>query len=116
MIYLLSHKTFLQPCGSSSMPVVLDIPSTIPVPGQLLQLICVDASRHPPLLYLAHDSPSGCRVYTAELSWSYVVTNHASLSSSAPDSVNSSALTSASMGFVSHSGGAGMGSLPAPRR
>ena len=55
-------------------------------------------------------------MYTAELSWSYVVTNHASLSSSAPVSVNPSAPGSVVMGFDSDMGGAAPGSLSATRR
>ena len=98
------------------MPFVRDFPTRIPVPGQFLQLICVDVNRAAPLLYLAHESSSGLQVYTAELSWPYVVTNPASLSSSAPISVNLSASGSVGMGFVHDIGGAVPGSLSTTRR
>ena len=98
------------------MPFVRDFPTRIPVSGRSLHLICVDVNRAAPLLYLAHESSSGLQVYTAELSWSYVVTNPASLSSSAPISVNLSASGSVVTGFVGDIGGAGSGLLPATRR
>ena len=98
------------------MPFILDTPTRILVPAQLLQLICLDASRDPPLLYLAHDTPSGRRVFLAELSWSYLVADHMMPMQSALVSATHIAPTTDRMGSVSSSGGAGQGSPFGPRR
>ena len=115
-VLLLSCYHSLHLYGSSIMPFVRDIPTCIPVPGVSLHLICVDVNRAAPLLYLAHESPSGLQVYTAELAWSYLVTPSVPLLSSSSISVNLSAPGSVVTDVASDLSGAGSGSSPPTRR
>ena len=115
-VLLLSCHHSLQLHGSSIMPFVRDIPTRIPVPGVSLHLICVDVNRAAPLLYLAHESPSGLQVYVAALAWSYSSTPSVPSSPLSFVSVLPSASGRAASDLASDSSGAGLGSTPPTRR